>query len=60
MSLYGAHVEKVLAVFAERVLGRHVNHLEVFGERVLVCAHQRAEVTPTLLSNYEKKIHNHF
>ena len=51
MALYGAHVEEILAVLAERVLGRHVNHLEVLGERLLARAHHRTEVTPTQLSN---------
>ncbi len=51
MALYGAHVEEILAVLAECVLGRHVNHLEMLGERLLARAHHRTEVTPTQLSN---------
>ena len=51
VALDGAHVEEILAVLAERVLGRHVDDLEVLGERILARAHNCAEVTSTQLSN---------
>jgi len=51
MPLDGAHMEEVLAVLAERVLGRHVDGLQVVGEGRLVRAHPSTEVTPPQLTN---------
>ena len=52
MALDGADVEEVLAVLAERVLGGHVDGLEMLGERLLVRAHHSTEVTPAQLTTW--------
>ena len=49
MSLYGADVEKVLAVPAEGVPRRLVDTFQVASQRVDVGTQQPAKVTPALL-----------